>query len=91
MINLEERLKFRSLQRKSNELYYAERYQEAMEIDKKLVKDYPDLKTSIYYSMIATASKMGDYKLSCELLREILDEGEWYSELILRQSPSLAP
>ncbi|MFW9906647.1 MAG: alpha/beta hydrolase, partial [Candidatus Thorarchaeota archaeon] len=37
------------------------------------------------------ASKMGDYKLSCELLREILDEGEWYSELILRQSPSLAP
>ncbi len=90
-MNLEERLKFRSLQRKSIELYYAEKYQEAMEIDKNLVKNYPDLKTSIYYSMIATASKMGDYKLSCDLLREILDEGEWYSELILRQSPSLAP
>ena len=82
---------FRSLQRKSIELYFAEKYQEAMEIDKNLLKDYPDLKTSIYYSMIATASKMKNYELACALLREILDEGGWYSELILRQSPSLAP
>ena len=90
-MKLDDRLRYRALQRKSTELYYAGKYEEAMNIDRDLVKEFPELKTATYYSMIATASKMKDYKLSCEFLKEILDEGGWYSELILRQSPSLDP
>ncbi|MHA2139016.1 MAG: alpha/beta hydrolase [Candidatus Hodarchaeales archaeon] len=90
-MNLEARLRYRELQRKSTELYYAEKYQEAMNIDKDLVKEFPELKTAIYYSLIATASKMKDYELTCNFLKEVLDEGGWYSELILRESPALIP
>jgi len=90
-MNLNDRLRYRALQRKSTELYSAEKYQEAMNIDKGIVKKFPELKTVTYYSMIATASKMKDYELSCKFLKEVLDEGGWYSELILRQSPSLNP
>ncbi|MHA1968883.1 MAG: alpha/beta hydrolase [Candidatus Hodarchaeales archaeon] len=90
-MNLDDRLRYRALQRESTELYYAEKYQEAINIDKNLVIEFPELKTVTYYSMIATASKMKDYELSCKLIKEILDGGGWYSELILRQSPSLSP
>ncbi len=90
-MNLEDRLRYRALQRKSTELYSAEKYQEAMNIDKDIVSKFPELKTVTYYSLIATASKMKDYELSCKFLKEVLDEGGWYSELILRQSPSLNP
>ncbi len=91
LMALDDRLRYRALQRKSNELYSAEKYQETMNMDKCMVKEFPELKTATYYSMIATASKMKDYELSCKLLKEVLDEGGWYSELILRQSPSLNP
>lgn len=91
LMNLDDRLRYRALQRKSNELYSAEKYQETMNMDKSIVKEFPELKTATYYSMIATASKIKDYELSCKLLKEVLDEGGWYSELILRQSPSLNP
>ncbi|MHA2245013.1 MAG: alpha/beta hydrolase [Candidatus Hodarchaeales archaeon] len=90
-MKLDHRLRYRALQRKSTELYSSGKYEEAMNIDKDLVKEFPELKTAIYYSMIASASKKNDYKLSCEFLKEIIDEGGWYSELILRQSPSLNP
>jgi predicted esterase len=90
-MKLDDRLRYRALQRKSTELYEAGKYEEAMKIDKERVKAFPELKTSTYYSMIATASKMKDYQLSCKFLKEILDEGGWYSEMILRQSPSLSP
>lgn len=90
-MKLDNRLRYRALQRESTELYLAGKYAEAMNIDKDLVKEFPELKTAIYYSMIASASKMKDYKLSCKFLKEILDEDGWYSELILRQSPSLNP
>ena len=90
-MDISDRLRYRALQRKSTELYNAKKYQEAMNIDKDLVKEFPDLKTAIYYSLIATASKLENYNQSSEFLKEILDEGGWYSELILRQSPSLNP
>ena len=91
LMSLDDRLRYRALQRKSNELYSAEKYQETMNMDRSMVKQFPELKIATYYSMIATASKMKDYELSCKLLKEVLDDGGWYSELILRQSPSLNP
>ena len=91
LMSIDDRLRYRALQRKSNELYSAEKYQETMNMDRTMVKEFPELKTATYYSMIATASKMKDYELSCKFLKEVLDEGGWYSELILRQSPSLNP
>ncbi|MHA2237606.1 MAG: alpha/beta hydrolase [Candidatus Hodarchaeales archaeon] len=90
-MKLDDRLRYRALQRKSTELYNAEKYEEAIKIDKDRAKEFPELKTSTYYSLIAAASKLKKYSLSCEFLKEILDEGGWYSEMILRQSPSLNP
>jgi predicted esterase len=90
-MNLDDRLRYRALQRKSTELYNAGKYQEAINIDKDRVTEFPELKSSTYYSLIAAASKMENYDLSCKFLKEILDDGRWYSEMILRQSPSLNP
>ncbi|MHA2365373.1 MAG: alpha/beta hydrolase [Candidatus Hodarchaeales archaeon] len=90
-MKLDDRLRYRALQRKSTELYAEGKYAETMNIDSDMVREFPELKTATYYSMIATASKMKDYNRSIEFLKEILDEGGWYSELILRQSPALNP
>ncbi|MHA2297254.1 MAG: alpha/beta hydrolase [Candidatus Hodarchaeales archaeon] len=82
---------YRELLREASGLYQAGKYKEVIDFQKDAAKKFPDLKTGIYYSGICAAAKLEDYDLSLELLKEILDEGGWYSEMILRQSPSLHP
>ncbi len=77
--------------RKANDLYEAGKYQEVIDFLKEGVKKYPDLKPAQYYSRICAATKLQKYELALGFLREILDEGGWYSEMVLRQSPSLQP
>ncbi len=90
-MDVTDRLRYRARQRESTDLYNSGNYEEVLKSDMKLAKEYPEQKTAIYYSMIAAAAKMEDYTLSCRFIKEILDEGGWYSEMILRQSPSLYP
>jgi len=81
--------KYWELLRKVDRLYNAGKYEEVIElIDNKHTK-FPYGKAALFYSQICAAAKLGRYDLSIELLRDILEEGGWYSETVLRQSPSL--
>ncbi|MFX0171164.1 MAG: dienelactone hydrolase family protein [Candidatus Hodarchaeota archaeon] len=77
--------------RKVNDLYQAGKYKEVIDFLKDVPNQYPDRKPAIYYHQICAASKLSQYDLSIQLIQEILDEGGWYSEMVLRQSPSLKP
>jgi predicted esterase len=79
------------LLRKVNGLYQAGEYKEVIDFLEDKHKNFPFGKASLFYSRICAAAKLGQYDLSIELLQDILDEGGWYSEIVLRQSPSLQP
>ncbi|MFX0184449.1 MAG: alpha/beta hydrolase [Candidatus Hodarchaeota archaeon] len=79
------------LLRKVNDLYQAGKYKEVIDFLKDVPNRFPDRKPAIYYPQICAASKLERYDLSIQLIQEILDEGGWYSEMVLRQSPSLKP
>jgi len=87
-MNLE---KYWELLRKVNRLYQAEKYREVIDFLEDKHTEFPYGKAALTYSGICAAAKLGQYDLSIELIRDILDEGGWYSEIILRQSPSLQP
>lgn len=44
-----------------------------------------------YYRQACSAARAGDPAAATALLRQALDHGFWYGEVMLRQSPSLAP
>ena len=87
-MNLE---KYWELLRKVNRLYQAEKYREVIDFLEDKHTEFPYGKAALTYSGICAAAKLGQYDLSIELIRDILDEGGWYSEIVLRQSPSLQP
>ncbi|MHA2249305.1 MAG: hypothetical protein ACXAD7_03035 [Candidatus Kariarchaeaceae archaeon] len=78
-------------QRKINTLYDEENYQELIEYVDEVAVQYPDLKAPIYYFQMCAAVKLDNYDLAMNIFKEIIEEGGWYSEMILRQSPSLKP
>ncbi len=88
MIDIE---KYRALQREANSLYQEEKYQEVIDFLEKVANQFPDLKAAIYYSRLCAAVKLEKYELFFKFFSEILNEGGWYSETVLRQSPSLKP
>lgn len=77
--------------RKVNSLYQAGKYKEVLDFLKDVPNQFPDRKPAIYYHQICAAAKLARFDLSIQLIQEILDEGGWYSEMVLRQSPSLKP
>lgn len=77
--------------RKADDLYQAEKYQQVIDFLRDAANKFSDFKPAIYYTRICAAAKLEKYGLFFDLFKEILDEGGWYSELVLRQSPSLQP
>ncbi len=55
------------------------------------LEDYPDQRTSLDYWRMTMAARTGDPAQSMKVLREALEHGQWYSELLLRRSPSFKP
>jgi predicted esterase len=85
-MNLE---KYWELLRRVDDLYRVGKYEEVIDFLKDVPNQFPDRKPAIYYHQICAAAKLAWYDLSIQLVQEILDEGGWYSEMVLRQSPSL--
>jgi len=83
--------KYWELLRKVDRLYQAGQYREVIDLLEDKHTEFPYGKAALAYSRICAAAKLGQYDLSIELIRDILDEGGWYSEIVLRQSPSLQP
>ncbi|HAP43543.1 MAG: hypothetical protein A2087_10215 [Spirochaetes bacterium GWD1_61_31] len=54
-------------------------------------KHFPGTRGMIEYFRLCAAARLGRRELVFDSLRQLADEGFWYSEVLLRQSPSFAP
>jgi pentatricopeptide repeat protein len=83
--------KYWELLRKIDRLYEAGNYTEIIDYFKTTDIEFPYGKTALYYSWICATTKLGQFEEAIQILKQIIDEGGWYSEYILTQSPSLKP
>lgn len=54
------------------------------------LQQFPEERTILDYWRITLAAKNGDNPLALEYFAEALDQGSWFSDVLLRRSPALA-
>ncbi|MHA2214687.1 MAG: hypothetical protein ACXACY_02085 [Candidatus Hodarchaeales archaeon] len=79
------------LLRKIYILYGDGKYTEIIDYFETTDIEFPYGKAALYYSWICAATKLGQFEEAIQILKQLIDEGGWYSEHILTQSPSLDP
>jgi len=72
-------------------LYGDGKYTEIIDFFETTDIEFPYGKAALYYSWICAATKLGQFEKAIQILKQLIDEGDWYSENILTQSPSLKP
>jgi dienelactone hydrolase len=82
---------FTDLQAHIQELYQERQYEAALELATEQTPHFPDQFPLLFYWRICMAARIGQYGLALHILDEMLDNGFWYSETLLRKSPSLLP
>lgn len=82
-------LTFEDLQARFQELYREQAYQEALELATGGAESFPEYSHLLYYWRISSAARLGDNDLAIALLKDILQTGFWYGEVLLRKSPAL--
>ncbi len=80
---------FDELYRQLQDLYSSEEYLAAFDLANRSVEQYPEQRTVLDYWRMTLSARTGDPALAIQILGEALDNGCWYSELLLRRSPSL--
>lgn len=83
-------LTFDDLQAHIQESYQQGDYAGVLELATAETPNFPEQFHLLYYWRICMAARLADNDLALRLLDELLDSGFWYSETLLRQSPSLA-
>jgi predicted esterase len=83
--------KYWELLRKINKLYQDEKYTEVIEFLDSSNVNFPYGKAALFYSGICAAAKLELFDKAIQFLKQINDKGDWYTEFILTQSPSLKP
>ncbi len=81
-------ISFDELQIKLQELYAAGEYLAAFNLAAEHADRFIDQKHLLNYWSSTMAARLGEHDLSIALLREMLDQGFWYGDILLRQSPS---
>jgi predicted esterase len=84
---MEERT-FEDLYGQLQRLYQGGEYAQALQLATQALEDYPDQRTSLDYWRMTMAARIGDTAQTLWVLAEALERGQWYSELLLRRSPS---
>ncbi len=69
-------------------LFQAGEYAEALEAATEAVQIYPEQRTVLDYWRMGMSARLGDADLALEILRQAVERGQWYSEVLLRRSPS---
>jgi predicted esterase len=64
-------------------------YANGLAIVEKYIPDFPEQAAHLQYLAMCLASRLGDKPGVCSRLGKMLQQGIWYSEQILRDSPSL--
>lgn len=79
------------LQAHLQELYYQADYRSALDLATAGRSQFPDQTLRLCYWQITMSARLGDNSQAIQLLREVIRNGGWYSEVLLRRSPSLHP
>jgi len=82
-------LSFDDFQTQIQAHYRQKEYAQALELAMQNASRFPDKKPILLYWQISMAARLGDVGLSLQLLSGALATGFWYSETLLRKSPSL--
>lgn len=80
---------FQELYARLQTLYQAEEYAAALNLTNQALEAFPENRTVLDYWRIALCAKTEDSSGALEAFRDALDHGSWFSELLLRRSPSL--
>ncbi len=82
---------FDELYSQLQDLYHDEEYLAALDLANQAVEQYPEQRTVLDYWRMTLSARTGKPAQALRILQEALDSGCWYSELLLRRSPSLKP
>lgn len=83
-------LTFEELQAQIQQLYHDGEYASALELATYESKSFPEQAHLLSYWRISLAARLGEQALALALLRQVLDNGFWYGETLLRKSPALS-
>jgi hypothetical protein len=72
-------------------LFKAGEYRKALDLSTEGLNLFPERAPFLNYWRICLASRLGKSELACQVMDDVLESGIWYSERILRESPSLQP
>jgi len=79
---------FETLQRRLQEHYAQDEYNEAFTLAHKFRDAYPMHRHLLYYWCSTMAARLGDQDGAVSFLRQMQDTSFWYGEVLLRKSPS---
>ena len=80
---------FDELYSQLQELYHDEEYLAALDLATQAVEQFPAQRTVLDYWRLTLSARTGNPAQALGILQAALDSGCWYSELLLRRSPSL--
>ena len=82
---------FEELYIQLQQLYQKGDYAAALQLATQALEVYPEQRTSLDYWRITMAARIEDTAQTLRVLQQALERGQWYSELLLRRSPSFKP
>lgn len=85
-----EKLPFQELAEKIQQHFSDQTYAEGLSLASEKLPNYPEEFATINYWRICLATRLNKFEVANKILESTLASGIWYSEVILRQSPSLA-
>ncbi len=88
---MNELLPFAGFNLKWAELYEAQQFDNAFELTTRHKDAFPSHKSFVLYLHLCMVVRVGKHDLALAQLEEALNTGSWFSEELLRQSPSFAP
>jgi dienelactone hydrolase len=80
---------FDQIEKRLQDLYRQKQYAAALELATQSASEFPEQVTYLDYWRMTMAARSGDSALAIQVLQQALEDGCWYSELLLRRSPSL--
>lgn len=84
-------LSFEMVNAQIDECYWSGDYVGALELATSHLNDFPDYRGLMIYWQLCMSARVEGSKGAVRVLKDALDEDFWFTEAILRESPSLAP
>jgi hypothetical protein len=85
-----DKISFQELAEKIQQHFTDQSYAAGLSLASEKLTDYPEEYATINYWRICLAARLDNFAVANKILESTLASGIWYSDVLLRQSPSLA-